>query len=193
MRHENQGAMVCRGGGGVDGGLGISGCGKSKAGGGDSGESTEKLSPIEEEAQKAALTAISRHWVNGPDGWTTARMEGSPYAPEHFLRQVHEIQVDRVVEQGLVEGDKLSGLEWAGRVELKKVSCREAGDPGMLMDGTGDVTVDRVRGRWTQWAGIQPDSIRVSKQRGQWHVVSDTCLLRGTIPTPADYANAGVK
>jgi hypothetical protein len=76
---------------------GIGGCGKSSAGGG-LGESTEKLSPIEAEAEKAALTAISRHWVKGPDGWTTARTEGSPYAPEHFLRQVHELQVDGVVE-----------------------------------------------------------------------------------------------
>lgn len=172
--------------------LGIGGCGKSSAGGG-LGESTEKLSPIEDEAQKAALTAISRHWVKGPDGWTTARVESTGYASERFLRQVHEIQVDEVVEQGLGEADKLNGLEWAGRVEFKKVSCREAGDSGMLMDGMGDVTVDRVRGRWTQWAGIQPDPIRVSKQRGQWHVVSDTWLLRGTIPTAGDYANAGVK
>jgi hypothetical protein len=171
---------------------GIGGCGKSNAGGG-LGESTEKLSPIEAEAQKAALTAISRHWMKGPDGWTTARTEGSPYAPEHFLRQVHELQVDGVVEQGLGDADKLNGFEWAGRVEFKKVSCREAGDPGMLMDGLGDVNAERVRGRWTQWAGIQPDPIQVSKQRGQWHVVADTWLLRGTIPSPGDYARAGVK
>jgi hypothetical protein len=173
-------------------GLGVSGCGKSSAGGG-LGESTEKLSPIEDEAQKAALTAISRHWVKGPDGWTTARTEGSPYAPEHFLRQINEIQVDGVVEQGLGDADKLNGFEWAGRVGFKKVSCREAGDQGMLMDGMGDVNAERVRGRWTQWAGIQPDPIQVSKQRGQWHVIADTWLLRGTIPTPGEYANAGVK
>jgi hypothetical protein len=172
--------------------LGINGCSRSSAGG-DLGESSEKLSPIEAEAQKAALTAITRHWVKGPDGWTTARVEGTGYAPVHFLRQVHDFQVDEVVEQGLGDADKLNGLEWAGRVEFKKVSCREAGDSGMLMDGMGDVVVDRVRGRWTQWAGIQPEAIRVSKQRGQWHVVADTWLLRGTIPTPADYANAGVK
>jgi len=76
---------------------GIGGWGKSNAGSG-LGESTEKHSPIEAEAQKAALTAISGHWVKGPDGWTTPRTEGSPYEREHFLRQVHEIQVDEVVE-----------------------------------------------------------------------------------------------
>ena len=152
-----------------------------------------KAFPIEAEAQKAALTAISRHWVEGPDGWTTARTEGSPYAPEHFLRQAHEFHVDGMVEHGLSDADKLNGLEWAGRVEFKKVSCREAGDPGMLMDAIGDVNAERVRGRWTQWAGIQPDPIQVSKQRGQWPVVADTWLLRGTIPSSGDYANAGVK
>lgn len=171
---------------------GIGGCEKSSAGGG-LGESSEKPSPIEAEAQKAALTAISRHWVKGPDGWTTARTEASPYAPEHFLRQIHEIQVDGVVEHGLSDADKLNGLEWAGRVEFKKVSCREAGAPAMLMDGMGDVKVERMRGRWTQWAGIQPDPIQVSKQSRQWHVVADTWLLRGTFPTPGDFANAGVK
>jgi hypothetical protein len=103
------------------------------------------------------------------------------------------LQVDRVAEIGLGEADKLNGMEYAARVIFKKVSCREAGDPGMLMDGMGDVTVDRVRGRWTQWAGIVPDPIQVTKQRGQWHVNADTWLLRGTIPTPADFANAGVK
>jgi hypothetical protein len=172
-------------------GVRLGGC--SKSSGSSDAASDEKLSPIEQEAQNAALTAISRHWVKGPDGLTTARVEGSPYAPEHFLRQIHDLKVDQVVEQDLVQADKLNGFEWAGRVEFKKMSCREAGDPGMLMDGMGDVTVDRVRGRWTQWGGIQPDAIRVSKQRGQWHVQSDTWLLRGTIPTPQDYANAGVK
>ena len=53
-------------------------------------------SPIEKEAQSAAMAELQKHWVKGADGWTTARVSGSAYAPDHFLRQFKTLTAHNV-------------------------------------------------------------------------------------------------
>jgi hypothetical protein len=57
--------------------------------------------------------------------------------------------------------------------------------PGLM--GTN---ITRRRGRWTQWVDFQPDPVRIQKVKGQWQVNEDTWLLRGTLLTAEDFANA---
>jgi hypothetical protein len=176
--------------------LGVAGCGKSDssstadAGGNGAANSG---SPLEKEARNAAMAEVQKHWVKNGEGWVTARISGSAYAPDHFLRQVKQIETDEVTSDQPSDADKLNGVEWSGVVSFKKLACREAGDTGMLLDGLGDTNATRQHGQWTPWSEYLPENMRLVKVKGQWQVNEDTWLLRGTIPTADDYAKAGVK
>ena len=176
----------------------LAGCTKSDSGSSSSGTSSSgggNASGVENEAQAAAMAELQKHWVKGPDGWTTARMTGSAYAPDHFIRQMRDLAVQGVQSYQLSDSDHLNGIDWAGEVTFKSAPCREAGDPGFLLDGMSNlgVNVNRQRGRWSQWVDFQPDSVHLHKSKGQWQFEQDTWLLRGALPTPQDYSNAGVK
>jgi len=43
--------------------------------------------------QGAAMAELQKHWLKRPDGWTTAVVSGSAYAPEHYLRQCKDLAV----------------------------------------------------------------------------------------------------
>ncbi len=164
----------------------------------ESGEPAAQMSDaeraeIERQAQDAVLAEIKKHWVKAPDGWITARDIGSSFAPIKFLRQFRAITVTGVREYELSESDRLNGFEWAGEVSFKKAPCREAGEPGILLDGMAGANFMRPRGRWSQWVEFEPEAVRVQKVQGKWKVQEDTWLLRGQIPGAQDFANAGVK
>jgi hypothetical protein len=168
--------------------LGSPGCGKS-----ESADSGEEISGIEREAQDAARAEVMRHWIKGPEGWVTARDTGSSFAPIRFLRQFREITVERVRSTALSDSDRMNGFEWAGEVSFKKAPCREAGEPGIMLDGLVGANMFRQRGRWTQWVDFEPEPVQVQKVKGKWQVHQDTWLLRGKVPGAQDFANAGVK
>jgi hypothetical protein len=167
------------------------GCSKSDSA--DSGGAAAQVSGMEREAQDAALAEVMKHWIKGPEGWMTARNTGSSFAPIEFLRQLREITVEGVREYDMSESDRLNGFEWAGEVSFKQSSCREAGEPGVLLDGLVGASIFRQRGRWTQWVEFQPESVHVQKVKGKWQVHQDTWLLRGRVPGAQDFAQAGVK
>ncbi|MDB5356100.1 MAG: hypothetical protein JWN24_2553 [Phycisphaerales bacterium] len=150
-------------------------------------------SGLQREAQDAALAEIARHWVKGPDGWTTARTIGTSFAPDNFLRQYRDIAVEGVNPFDLSESDRLNGVEWTGEVAFKSSPAREAGDPGLAFEGLAGLSVNRQRGRWTQWVDYQADTVRLQKVKGKWQVSQDNNLLRGKLPTAADFTQAGVK
>ena len=166
------------------------GCSKSDSA--DSGGAAAQASGMEREAQDAALAEVKKHWSKGTEGWITARNTGSSFVPIEFLRQVREITVEGVREYDLSESDRLNGFEWAGEVSFKQTPCREAGEPGVLLDGLVGVNTFRQRGRWTQWVEFQPEAVHVQKVKGQWQVHQDTWLLRGRVPGAQDFAKAGV-
>lgn len=173
------------------------GCKKSPSSQGPTPEASGGAAPaavpaIEREAQQVAVDEVGKHWAKGTDGWTTAITSGSPYAPDHYLRQFRDLTVHAVEPSELDESDRLNGLEWAGQVSFNTAPCREAGDPGLVLDGLVGVGISRQRGRWTQWVNFQPQALRVRKVRGQWQVTQDTFLLHGNPPGPQDYANAQV-
>lgn len=171
--------------------LGSPGCSKSDSA--DSGGAAAQASGMEREAQDAALADVMKHWSKGPEGWMTARNTGSSFAPIEFLRQVREITVEGVREDELSESDRLNGFEWAGEVRFKQTPCREAGEPGLMLDGLVGLNMVRPRGRWSQWVEFQPEAVRVQKVKGTWQVHQDTWLLRGRVPGAQDLAKAGVK
>jgi hypothetical protein len=170
----------------------LAGCGGSESAGSGAGQ---KVSPLEREAREAAMTEVQKRWRQNGDGWTTARVTGSAYAPDRLLRQVREIAVRGVGANDLSEADKLNGFEWAGAVKFKKTTAREAGDPGIAFEAMSSLGsgLMRQRGQWTQWVDWEPEDVQVQKVKGKWQVNDDTWLLRGSMPTAADYANAGVK
>lgn len=170
----------------------VSPAGCSKSDSADSGGAAAQASGMEREAQDAALAEVKKHWSKGTEGWITARNTGSSFAPIEFLRQVREITVEGVREYDLSESDRLNGFEWAGEVSFKQTPCREAGEPGVLLDGLVGVNTFRQRGRWTQWVEFQPEAVHVQKVKGQWQVLQDTWLLRGRVPGAQDFAKAGV-
>jgi hypothetical protein len=170
------------------------GCGKSDpADTGGTGSAAGQVSVMERAAQEAALAEVMKHWMKAPDGWITARDTGSSFAPIRFLRQLREITVDSVRVYDLSDSDRLNGFEWAGEVSFKQAPCREAGEPGILLDGLVGININRQRGRWSQWVEFQPEPVKVQKVKGKWQVHQDTWLLRGTVPGPQDFVNAGVK
>jgi hypothetical protein len=171
--------------------LGSPGCSKSDSA--DSGGATAQISGMEREAQDAALAEVMKHWIKGPEGWITARDTGSSFAPIQFLRQLREVTVEGVREYDLSDSDRLNGFEWAGEVSFKQAPCREAGEPGVLLDGLVGASAFRQRGRWTQWVEFQPEPVQIQKIKGKWQVHQDTWLLRGKIPGAEDFAKAGVK
>jgi hypothetical protein len=168
------------------------GCGSSGSSEMSGGSSTS-LSSADKEAQNAALAELQRHWQKGPDGWTTAITSGSPYAPEHFLRQYRTLTVAELQVEDLSESDKLNGFEWVGELKFKPTSCREAGAAGSpVLDGMSNVVVTRPQGRWSQWVDFTPGPMHFQKQKGRWQFQWDGSYLRGTLPGPQDFANAGV-
>lgn len=167
------------------------GCSRSDSA--DSDSAGSRVSAIEREAQGAVLAEVTKHWIKGPDGWMTARNIGSSFAPVEFIRQFREITVEGVREYDLSESDRLNGFEWAGEVSFKQAACREAGEPGILLDGDpAGNSIFRQRGHWTQWVEFQPESVHVQKVKGKWQVQQDTWLLRGKVPGAQDFAKAGV-
>ena len=152
-----------------------------------------QVSEVEQQARAAAMAEIQKHWAKGPDGWTTAMVSGSPYAPDRYLRQFRELGVGSVETAELGDSDRLNGFEWAGSVAFKPSPCREAGDPGIMLDGLVGAGVNRQRGRWTQWVDFQPEALRVQKVKGKWQVHPDTLLLHGNLPAAQDFASAGVR
>ena len=170
---------------------GLASCGKSDSGG--TGSGAGQSSGTERAAADAALAEVKKHWTKGAEGWITARNSGSSYAPVRFIRQFRELTVDGVRSADLSESDRMNGLEWAGEVSFKQAPCREAGDQGILLDGLANVTTFRQRGRWTQWVDFQPEPVRIQKVKGNWQINQDTWLLRGNLPGPEDFSNAGVK
>jgi hypothetical protein len=177
----------------------IGGCGSDSEESSSSGSSSASgtggasLSGAQAEARDAAMAEIQKHWMKTADGWTTAKLTGSPFAPQHILQQFKDFNIEEVESFNLNEADKLNGFEWAGQVSFKNSPAREAGDPGMAFDGMAGMTVDRAVGRWTQWLDYSPDSVRVQKVKGKWQVQDDSQLLTGTLPTPEDFAKAGVQ
>lgn len=175
--------------GGAPAAPGIPSVGDAPAGTAESEDTPE----TERMAKEAVLAEVMNHWVKGADGWITARTTGSPLAPIKFLRQFREFTITSVRQEILSESDKLNGLEWAGEVSFKKAPCREAGEPGILLDGVMGANLTRQRGKWSRWVDFQPEPVRVQKVMGEWQVNQDTWLLRGQIPGAQDFANAGVK
>ena len=81
---------------------GIAGCGKSDAAKPASGEGTQAtpgISAIEQEAHNAAMAEVQKHFTKAADGWITARVSGSAYAPDHFLREIRDIQIESMALQ----------------------------------------------------------------------------------------------
>lgn len=104
------------------------GCGHSTSDASDGAEDNATgLSTADREAQAAVMAELQRHWAKGPDGWTTAIVSGSPYAPDHFLRQCRALVVQELKPQDLSEADKLNGFDWVGRAVFKSTVCREGG------------------------------------------------------------------
>ena len=166
----------------------VTGCHRSDS---DSGGS--KTSAVEHDASDFALAEMTKHWTKNADGWITAKDAGSSFAPVRYLREVRDLSVDSVESSDLSDADRLNGFEWAGTASMKKTPCREAGEPGVVLDGMASVTIMRRRGQWSQWIDYQPEPVRVQKVKGKWQVQPDNGLLTGATPTPQDYANAGVK
>ena len=175
--------------------LGLTGCGRSSSGGSEeSGGSSAHLSSVDRDAQSAALAELQRHWLKRSDGWTTAVVSGSAYAPEHFLRQCRALTVQELQPAEVSEADKLNGLEWEGQATFRPTSCREAGGGGgMVLDGMGSFGPNRQRGQWSQWVDFTPGPLRFQKGKGGWEFRWDGTYLRGTLPGPQDFANAGVQ
>src|ERR1700733_13270594 len=109
--------------------LGPIGCGHSSS---DSSadEGIPGLTSADREAQSAAMAELQRHWRKGSDGWTTAIVSGSPYAPDHFLRQCRALTIKAMVPQDLSESDKLNGFEGAGGNSSPRRVARAAGSRG---------------------------------------------------------------
>jgi hypothetical protein len=171
--------------------LGSADCSRSDSA--DSGGvADEQVSGMEPEAQDAVMAEVMKRWTKGPEGWITARSIGTSFAPVEFLRQLREIAVDGVRLYELSDSDRLNGFEWAGEVRFKQAPCREAGEPGVLLDGLVGLNLQRQRGRWSQWVEFEPEAVRAQKVKGRWQVNDDTWMLRGRRPNPQDFAKAGV-
>jgi hypothetical protein len=172
--------------------LGPTGCGHSRSVG--SNEEIPGLTSADRAAQAAAMEELQRHWRKGPDGWTTAIVSGSPYAPDHFLRQCRALTLKKIEPQDLSESDKLNGFEWVGSANFQPTYCREGGgQPGMVLDGMSNVVVNKQSGRWSQWVDFTPGPLHFAQQKGRWQFNWDSTYLRGMLPGPQDFSNAGVQ
>jgi hypothetical protein len=132
------------------------------------------LSSVEAEARDAAEAEMARHWLKGPDGWTTVLSEGEgTLFPQRFLRQFREMTVESVEANELSAADRLNGFDWIGTVSFRTGACREVGDPGQAFSSLGIMYrsgIDRPRGRWTEWLVVQPQPLDVSRVNGVWRV-----------------------
>lgn len=177
-------------------GLGVIGCGSSSSNGSplSSGGLFGGSSGATGAAQAAATAELQKHWLKRPDGWTTAVVSGSAYAPEHYLRQCRALTVNEMQPAELSEADKLNGLEWDGQATFKPTSCREAGgNGGMVLDGMGSFGPNRVPGQWSAWVEFTPGPLRLTKSKTGWEFRYDGSYLRGTLPGVSDFASAGVQ
>lgn len=173
----------------VNGGSSPSSSSSSSSGGLFSG-----LSGANGQAQSAAMAELQSHWVKRPDGWTTAVVSGSAYAPEHYLRQCKDLTVNELQPAPVSEADKLNGIEWEGQATFKATVCREAGgDGGMVLDGMGSFGPTRRVGQWSQWVDFTPGPLPFQKTKAGWEFRYDGSYLRGTLPGPQDFASAGVQ
>ena len=148
---------------------------------------------MDKEAQAAVMAEIQKRYTKSGDGWITARTSGAPIAPDHYLRELKQIAIHGSGPDDLSDSDKLNGVEWAGDVSFEKTPIREAGDPGIVAEASGNVMAQRPRGQWSQWIDYDLQPIHVQKVKGQWHVDTDTFLLSGEMPAANDFAKAGVK
>lgn len=166
----------------------------SSSGPSSSGGLFGSLSGANGQAQTAAIEELQKHWLKRPDGWTTAVVSGSAYAPEHYLRQCKDLTINEVQPGQVSEADKLNGLEWEGQATLKATVCREAGgDGGMVLDGMGSFGPTRRVGQWSQWVDFTPGPLPFQKSKAGWEFRYDGSYLRGTLPGPQDFASAGVQ
>jgi hypothetical protein len=174
--------------------LGLAGCGPSSGGISEASTgSAGALTNEDREAQHAAIAELQRHWVKGPDGWTSAIVSGGQY-PDHFLRQYRELAVQEIEPRDLTESDKLNGFEWVGQIRFKPTSCREGGgQDGMILDGMSEAVVSKHAGHWSQWVSFTPQPLRFEKIKGRWQFHWDGTYLRGSLPGPQDFASAGVR
>lgn len=152
------------------------------------------LSGANGQAQSAAMAELQKHWVKRPDGWTTAVVSGSAYAPEHYLRQCKDLTVQELKPAQVSEADKLNGIEWEGQATFKATVCREAGGSGgMVLDGMGSFGPNRQVGQWSQWVDFTPGPLSFQKSKAGWEFRYGSSYLRGTLPGPQDFASAGVQ
>ena len=63
----------------------------------------------------------------------------------------------------------------------------------MVLDGMSNTVVSRQPGRWSQWVDLTPGPMRFVNQKGLWQFEWDGSYLRGTLPGPQEFANAGVQ
>lgn len=106
------------------------------------------------------MVEVQKHFVKGPEGWTTAIVSGVSIAPDRYLRQYRELTVENVEAAELGESDKMNGIQWAGQVTFKQAPCREAGDPGLMLDGLVSLSARRERSVWSQWVDFQPAALQ---------------------------------
>ena len=148
---------------------------------------------VEKEAQDAVMAEIEKQWQKGPDGWTTVRMLGSKSSPSLCVRQLRDIRIDEVKKLDPSDPAALPGAEWFGEVYVAQSGVREAGDNGIMLEGITGSTYERKHGVWSAWLDFKPEPVRVQKIKGKWEVNMNTWMLKGRLPTPADFAKAGVK
>jgi hypothetical protein len=55
------------------------------------------------------------------------------------------------------------------------------------------VVVEKHSGAWSQWVDFTPGPLRFAREKGRWQFNWDATYLRGTLPGPQDFANAGVR
>jgi len=177
----------------------LTGCGHSGSYSSEaSGESSVPGNTrADREARDAARTELQRHFVTGPDGWTTAVTTGNAYTQDHFLRQYKELVIEAVEPTELSESDHMNGFEWAGEATFKHTVCREAGgQPTFVLDGMANgqqAYAEKAPGRWSQWVEYTPGPLRFQKQKGRWTFQWDGSYLRGQLPGVSDFASAGVR
>jgi len=143
------------------------------------------LSGVEAEAKDAAVAEIAKHWLKGPDGWTTVLTEGEefrdPLYYQRFLRQFRDMTVESVEAIEVSAADRLNGFDWMGIVSFRTGTCREVGDPGQAFFSLGMMyrtSIDRSRARWTQWVDVHPQPLEVSRVNGLWRVQAGQIDLR---------------
>jgi hypothetical protein len=63
----------------------------------------------------------------------------------------------------------------------------------MVLDGMGSSGPSKQQGKWSEWVDFTPGPLRFQKAKGEWQFKWDGSYLRGTLPGPQDFANAGVR